>query len=65
MTLIEPGSFGADRQEKSPEEQRQAIEKMEMFYAEELAETILFTLTRSARTDVVSMRVEPLLEKAR
>jgi 3-hydroxy acid dehydrogenase / malonic semialdehyde reductase len=34
-------------------------------YAEELAETTLFTLTRSARTDVVSMRVEPLLEKAR
>ena len=65
VTLIEPGSVGADMQEKSPEEQRQAIEKMEMLYAEELAETILFTLTRSARTDVVSMRVEPLLEKAR
>lgn len=65
VTLIEPGSVGADMQEKSPEEQREAIEKMEMLYAEELAETILFTLTRSARTDVVSMRVEPLLEKAR
>lgn len=65
VTLIEPGSVGADMQEKSPEEQREAIEKMEMLYAEELAETILFTLTRSMRTDVVSMRVEPLMEKAR
>jgi 3-hydroxy acid dehydrogenase/malonic semialdehyde reductase len=65
VTLIEPGSVGADMQEKSPEEQREAIARMEMLYAEELAETILFTLTRSARTDVVSMRVEPLMEKAR
>jgi 3-hydroxy acid dehydrogenase / malonic semialdehyde reductase len=65
VTLIEPGSVGADMQEKSPEEQREAIARMEMLYAEELAETILFTLTRSARTDVVSMRVEPLMEKTR
>ncbi|UDF05314.1 SDR family oxidoreductase [Asticcacaulis sp. AND118] len=63
VTLIEPGSVGADMQDKSPEEQREAIARNEMLYAEELADTIGFALTRSARTDVSVMRVEPLLER--
>lgn len=65
VTLIEPGSVGADMQEMSPEEQRVAIERHEMLYAEELADTILFAITRSRRTNIVSMRVEPRLEKSR
>lgn len=64
VTLVEPGSVGADMQKKSPEEQRAAIAKNEMLYAEELADTIIFALTRSVRTDVSVMRVEPLLERA-
>lgn len=63
VTLVEPGSVGADMQEKSPEEQRRAIEDHKMLYAEELADTVLFALTRSARTDVSVMRVEPRLQK--
>ncbi|ESQ78734.1 SDR family oxidoreductase [Asticcacaulis sp. YBE204] len=62
VTLVEPGSVGADMQEKSPEEQREAIAKNEMLYAEELADTIAFALTRSARTDITVLRVEPLLQ---
>ncbi|MCR6659696.1 MAG: SDR family oxidoreductase [Asticcacaulis sp.] len=63
VTLVEPGSVGADMQEKSPEEQRAAIEKHEMLYAEELADTILFALTRSPRTNVSVVRVEPRVQK--
>ncbi len=64
VTWIEPGATGADMQKASPEEQREKIAREEMLYAEELADTIVFALTRSARTDVVSMRVEPLLQEA-
>ncbi|ADU15306.1 SDR family oxidoreductase [Asticcacaulis excentricus] len=64
VTLVEPGSVGADMQEKSPAEQREAIARNEMLYAEELADTIGFALTRSVRTDVSVLRVEPLVERA-
>ena len=64
VTLIEPGLVGADLQGIPVEEQREKIAKEEMLYAEELADTIIYSLTRSARTDVVSLRVEPCLQKA-
>ncbi len=63
VTLVEPGSVGADMQEKSPEEQREAIANHEMLYAEELADTILFAITRSPRTNVSVLRVEPRVQK--
>jgi NADP-dependent 3-hydroxy acid dehydrogenase YdfG len=63
VTLVEPGSVGADMQEKSPEEQQAAIDKHEMLYADELADTILFALTRSPRTNVSVLRVEPRVQK--
>jgi NADP-dependent 3-hydroxy acid dehydrogenase YdfG len=62
VTLVEPGSVGADMQESSPEEQRAKIDAFEMLYAEELADTIWFALTRSERTDVSILRVEPLMQ---
>jgi len=64
VTLVEPGSVGADMQESSPEEQQQKIDRFEMLYAEELADAIWFALTRSERTDVSVLRVEPLLQSS-
>jgi len=64
VTLIEPGLVGADLQGMPVEQQREKIAQDQMLYAEELADTILFSLTRSARTDVVSLRVEPRLQDA-
>lgn len=64
VTLIEPGLVSADLQGMPVEEQREKIARDEMLYAEELADTIIFALTRSARTDVVSLRVEPRLQDA-
>ena len=63
VTVIQPGSVGTDMQECSDDEKREAIANHEMLYAEELAETILFALTRSERTDVVTLRVEPRVQK--
>lgn len=63
ISVIQPGSVGTDMQECSDEEKREAIANHEMLYAEELAETIVFALTRSPRTDVVTLRVEPRVQK--
>ena len=63
VTVIQPGSVGTDMQECSEEEKREAIANHEMLYAEEVAETIVFALTRSARTDIVTLRVEPRIQK--
>ncbi|KKC24645.1 SDR family oxidoreductase [Sphingomonas sp. SRS2] len=63
VSLIAPGSTGSDMQECSVDEQQAAIDRQEMLYAEEIAEAILFALTRSERCDVVSLRIEPRLQK--
>ena len=63
ISVIQPGSVSTDMQECSDEEKREAIANHEMLYAEELAETIVFALTRSPRTDVVTLRVEPRVQK--
>jgi NAD(P)-dependent dehydrogenase (short-subunit alcohol dehydrogenase family) len=63
VTLIEPGSVGSDMQECSLEQQRDAIARREMLHAEEIAEAILFAITRSDRCDIVGLRIEPLMQK--
>jgi NADP-dependent 3-hydroxy acid dehydrogenase YdfG len=63
ISVIQPGSVGTDMQECTIEEQREAIANHEMLYAEEVAEAILFTLTRSERCDVVTLRIEPRVQK--
>lgn len=63
ITVIQPGSVDTDMQECSGDDKREAVEKEEMLHAEEVAEAILFALTRSHRTDVVTLRIEPRLQK--
>lgn len=63
ISVIEPGSVGTDMQPCSAEEQREAIAKAEMLYAEEIAEAVVFVLTRSPRCDVAMLRIEPLKQK--
>ena len=63
ISVIQPGSVGTDMQECTVEQQREAIANHQMLYAEELAEAILFALTRSERADVVTLRIEPRVQK--
>ena len=63
ITLIQPGSVGTDMQECSIEEQREAIAREQMLLAEEIADAIRYALTRSPRTDVVALRIEPRVQK--
>jgi len=63
VSVVQPGSVATDMQECSEEEKRQAVEREEMLHADEVAEAILFVLTRSAATDIVNLRIEPRLQK--
>ena len=62
VTLIEPGAVGTDMQPQPPEEQRELIEKMEMLRAEDIAASILYTITQPKRCDVVNLQIRPHLQ---
>ncbi|WP_076072356.1 SDR family oxidoreductase [Sphingomonas montana] len=63
VSVIQPGSVSTPMQECSDDQKAQAIADHRMLYAEEIAETIIFTLTRSARADIVNLRIEPRVQK--
>jgi len=62
VTLIEPGAVGTDMQDPSPEEQAQLIEALEMLKAEDIAMAIIYALSQPKRTDVVNIKIKPLLQ---
>lgn len=63
VSVIEPGSVGSDMQPCDVEAQREAIARDEMLQAEEIAEAIRFVITRSRACDVVTLRIEPRVQK--
>jgi 3-hydroxy acid dehydrogenase/malonic semialdehyde reductase len=63
VSVIQPGSVDTDMQQCSEEEKREAVAGHEMLMAEEVADAILWVLTRSARADVVNLRIEPRIQK--
>jgi 3-hydroxy acid dehydrogenase/malonic semialdehyde reductase len=64
VSVVQPGSTATDMQECSDTEKQQAIASHAMLHADEIAEAILFVLTRSERADVVNLRIEPRLQKS-
>lgn len=63
VTLIEPGAIGTGIQPFSSEERARQIEEYQMLPPAEVAEAILFAATRSPGVDVVTLRIEPLIQK--
>lgn len=63
VSVIQPGSVDTDMQECSDEEKAEAVARAEMLHAAEIAEAIRFVLTRGAATDIVNLRIEPLIQK--
>lgn len=60
VTLIEPGAVNTDMQPGTSIEKQDKVAAKEMLNALDIAESILFCLTRSKGCDVVSMQVRPL-----
>jgi 3-hydroxy acid dehydrogenase/malonic semialdehyde reductase len=63
VSVIQPGSVATPMQECSDDNKRDAITNHEMLYPAEIAETIVFALTRSPRADIVNLRIEPRLQQ--
>ena len=63
LTLIEPGAIGSAMQPFSPEERARQVAEHKMLAPSEVAEAILFAATRPAGVDVVTLRIEPLVQK--
>jgi 3-hydroxy acid dehydrogenase/malonic semialdehyde reductase len=63
VSVIQPGSVDTDMQECSEAEKRAAVARDAMLHSEEVADAIVYVLTRSARTDILNLRIEPRLQK--
>ncbi|GAA3267369.1 hypothetical protein GCM10020258_37550 [Sphingomonas yabuuchiae] len=63
VSVIQPGSVDTDMQECSAEEKQTAVAEGRMLPAEDVADAILFVLSRSANCDIVNLRIEPLIQK--
>ena len=63
VSVIQPGSVDTDMQECSEEEKQAAVADGRMLPAEDVADAILFVLSRSANCDIVNLRIEPLIQK--
>lgn len=63
VTLIEPGAIATHLQPYSDEKLHEFEDKLEMLPASEVAESILFAATRPPGVDVVTLRIEPLVQK--
>jgi len=64
VSVVEPGLVGADLQGIPVEQQREREEKREMIYAEDIADAVLFVVTRPERTSVSLIQVEPIKQKS-
>lgn len=62
VSVIQPGSVETDMQECSDAEKAEAVEKQQMLHAEEVADAIVWVLTRP-RANIVNLRIEPLDQK--
>jgi 3-hydroxy acid dehydrogenase/malonic semialdehyde reductase len=63
LTLIEPGAIGSAMQPFSPEERARLVGEYQLLPPEEVADAILFAATRGPGVDVVTLRIEPLVQK--
>lgn len=63
LTLIEPGAIGSAMQPFSPQERARLVDEYQLLPPEEVADAILFAATRGPGVDVVTLRIEPLVQK--
>lgn len=63
VTLIEPGAIATHLQPYSDEKLAEFEKSLEMLPAAEVAEAIMFAATRPPGVDVVTLRIEPLVQK--
>ena len=63
VTLIEPGAIATRLQPYDDAKLKEFEDSLEMLPASEVAEAILYAATRAPGVDVVTLRIEPLVQK--
>lgn len=63
VTLIEPGAIGSAMQPFDAKERSRLVARHQLLPPEEVAEAIMFAATRSSGVNVVTLRIEPLVQK--
>jgi 3-hydroxy acid dehydrogenase / malonic semialdehyde reductase len=63
VSLVQPGTVSSDMQEGSDEEQAEQLRREEMLPAGDIADAVSFILTRPPRVDIVTLRIEPRMQK--
>ncbi|MCJ8158993.1 SDR family oxidoreductase [Sphingomonas sp. LaA6.9] len=63
ITLVEPGAIDSAMQPFSIEERARLVRESRLLPPEEVADAILFAATRGPGVDVVTLRIEPLVQK--
>jgi NAD(P)-dependent dehydrogenase (short-subunit alcohol dehydrogenase family) len=63
LTLIEPGAIGSAMQPFPEDERTRFVEQHEMLSPTHVADAIMFAATRPAGVDVVTLRIEPQVQK--
>jgi 3-hydroxy acid dehydrogenase/malonic semialdehyde reductase len=63
LTLIEPGAIGSAMQPFPADERAKMVAEHRLLPPEAVADAIFFAATRPAGIDVVTLRIEPLLQK--
>lgn len=59
VSLIEPGSVGTNLITQNSEEQKILQKELKMLKAEDVAEAILFCITRPRRCDIIELKIRP------
>jgi NADP-dependent 3-hydroxy acid dehydrogenase YdfG len=62
VSLIEPGAVTSDMQPGTKADHQEKINKMEMLEAEDIAMSVLFTLSQPKRCDIVTIQIRPHLQ---
>lgn len=62
VTLIEPGAVDTDMQPQPKEEKRRMVKELEMLISDDIAVSILYTLSQPKRCDVVNLQIRPHLQ---
>ena len=63
VTLIEPGAIGSAMQPFSAEERERLVDDLQLLPPAEVADAIMFAASRGPGVDVVTLRIEPLVQK--
>lgn len=63
LTLIEPGAISSAMQPFSAEERARLVDEYQLLPPDEVADAILFAASRGPGVDVVTLRIEPLVQK--